>query len=55
MLKEYLRPDLVEDSKIKLILEQHADKICNVINQEIMTYEDFKKLVMVIFDKQPEN
>lgn len=55
MLKEYLRPDLVEDSKIKLILEQHADKIYNVINQEIMTYEDFKKLVMAIFDKQSEN
>jgi hypothetical protein len=52
MLREYLKPELSENSKIKSILEDHADKIFDVINQEIITYDDFKKLVKAIFDKQ---
>ena len=55
MLREYLKPELSEKSEFKSILEQHADKIFNVINQETITYEDFKKLVMAIFDRTPEN
>ena len=55
MLREYLKPELSEDSKIKSILEDHADKIFDVINQEIITYGDFKKLVKAIFDKHPED
>ena len=55
MLREYLKPELSENSKIKAMLENHADKIYNVINQEIITYEDFKKLVKAIFDKHSEN
>ena len=55
MLREYLKPELSEDSKIKSMLENHADKIYNVINQEIITYEDFKKLVKAIFNKHSEN
>lgn len=55
MLREYLKPELSEKSEIRSILEDHADKIFDVINQEIITYDDFKKLVKVIFDKAPEN
>ena len=55
MLREYLKPELSENSKIKSILEDHADKIFDVINQEIITYDDFKKLVKTIFDKQLKN
>jgi len=55
MLREYLKPELSEKSGIRSILEDHADKIFDVINQEIITYDDFKKLVKVIFDKAPEN
>lgn len=55
MLREYLKPELSEKSEIKSILEQHADKIYNVINQEIITYEDFKKLVKAIFNNHSEN
>ena len=55
MLKEYLKPELSEDSKIKSMLEDHADKIFDVINQEIITYDDFKKLIKAIFDKSPED
>ena len=55
MLREYLKPELSEKSEFKSILEQHADKIFNVINQEIITYEDFKKLVKAIFNKHSEN
>ena len=54
MLREYLKPELSEDSKIKSMLENHADKIYNVINQEIITYEDFKKLVKAIFNNRSE-
>jgi len=36
-------------------LEDHADKIFDVINQEIITYDDFKKLIKAIFDKSPED
>ena len=55
MLKEYLKPELIEDSKIKMILEQHADKILNIINQDVITYEDFKRLVKNIFNNSESN
>ena len=51
MLKEYLKPELIEDSKIKSILEKHSEKIVRIINQDVITYEDFKRLVNVIFKK----
>lgn len=44
-----------ENSKIRSIFGQHADKLFNTINQETITYEDFKKLVEAIFDRTPEN
>lgn len=50
-LKKYLKPELIEDSKIKPILEYHADRIVRIINQDVITYEDFKRLVKVIFKK----
>lgn len=55
MLREYLKPELSEKSEIKSILEQHADKIYDVINQELITYEDFKKLVKAIFDNHSKD
>ncbi len=55
MLREYLKPELSEKSGIRSILEDHADKIFDVINQEIITYDDFKKLIKAIFDKSPED
>lgn len=51
MLKEYLKPELIEDSKIKSILEKYSDRIVKIINQDVITYEDFKRLVKVIFKK----
>ena len=51
MLKEYLKPELIEDSKIKSILEKHSERIVKIINQDVITYEDFKRLVKVIFKK----
>ena len=50
-----MRPELDENPKIKTILEQHADKILTIINQEIITYEDFKKLVKAIFENSEKN
>ena len=55
MLREYLKPELNEKSVFKSTLEQYADKIFNVINQETITYEDFKKLIKTIFDKSSED
>ncbi len=55
MLREYLKPGSSEKSEIRPILEQHADKIFNVINEKTITYEDFKNLIKAIFDKAPEN
>ena len=54
MLKEYIKPELNENPKIKILLEQHADKILRIINQEVIAYEDFRKLVRSVF-KNPEN
>lgn len=54
MLREYLNPELTENPKIKMILEQHADKILNIINQDEITYDDFKQLVKNVF-KSSEN
>ena len=51
MLKEYLKPELIEDSKIKSILEKHSERIVRIINQDVITYEDFKRLVNVVFKK----
>lgn len=51
MLKEYLKQELIEDSKIKAILEKHSDRIIRIINQDEITYEDFKRLVNVVFKK----
>ena len=38
-----------------MILEQHADKILNIINQDVITYEDFKRLVKNIFNNSESN
>ena len=51
MLREYLKPELIEDQKIKSILEKHSDRIVRIINQDVITYEDFKRLVKVVFKK----
>jgi len=51
MLREYLKPELIEDQKLKPILEYHADRIIKIINQDVITYDDFKRLVKVIFKK----
>ena len=49
MLKEYMKPELNENPKIKILLEQHTDKILSIIKQEVITYEDFRKLVRSVF------
>ena len=49
MLKEYIKPELNENPKIKIVLEQHADKILSIIKQEVITYDDFRKLVRSVF------
>ena len=49
MLKEYIKPELNENPKIKVVLEQYSDKILSIINQEMISYEDFRKLVRSIF------
>ena len=51
MLREYLKPELIEDPKIKTILEKHSERIVKIINQDVITYEDFKRLVKVVFKK----
>jgi len=51
MLREYLKPELIKDPKIKSILERHSDRIVRIINQDEITYGDFKRLVNVIFKK----
>jgi len=51
MFKECLNLDLTKDPKLKLILEKHSDRIVRIINQDVITYEDFKRLVNVIFKK----
>ena len=49
MLKEYIKPELNENPKIKLILQQHSDKILRIINQEMIAYDDFRKLARSVF------
>jgi len=48
-LRALLKPELVEDPKIKPILEYHAERIIEIINQDVITYEKFKRLANVIF------
>ena len=55
MLKEYIKPELNENPRIKVVLGQHADKILNIIKQEVITYEDFRKLVRSVFKNSENN
>ena len=54
MLKEYIKPELIEDSRVKLILQQHKDEILSIISQEEICYEDFRWFVKWIVGKDTE-
>ena len=41
MLKEYIKPELIEDSRVKAIVKKYADEISSIINKEEISYEDF--------------
>lgn len=55
MLKEYIKPDLIEDSKVKSILVQYNDELLHIMNKEYMTYEDFRDLVRGMSNKDLDN
>ena len=55
MLKEYIKPDLIEDSKVKSVLAQYNDELLHIMNKEYMTYEDFKELVRGMSNKDLSN
>ena len=55
MLKEYIKPELIENSKVKSILAQYNDELLNIINSEYMTYEDFRDLVRGMWNKDLDN
>ena len=55
MLKEYIKPDLIEDSKVKSILAQYNDELLSIMNSEYMSYEDFRELVRSMSNKDLDN
>ena len=55
MLKEYIKPELIEDSKVKSILSQYNDELLSIMNCEYMTYEDFRDLVRGMSKKDLDN
>lgn len=55
MLKEYIKPELIENSKLKSILAQYNDELLSIINCEYMFYEDFRDLVRGMWNKDLDN
>lgn len=51
MLKEYIKPELIKDSKVKSILAQYNNELLNIMNSEYMTYEEFRSLVRSMSNK----
>ena len=55
MLKEYIKPELIENSNVKSILAQYNDELLGIMNCEYMTYEDFRDLVRGMSNKDLDN
>lgn len=51
MLKEYIKPELNEDSKVKAILEKYADKISYIMSKSNLSNEDFREFGNSILNK----
>lgn len=55
MLKEYIKPDLIEDSKVKSVLVQYNDELLCIMEKEYMSYEDFRDIVRGTSNKDLSN
>lgn len=42
MLKEYIKPELIENSIVKATVKKYADEISSIISKEEISYEDFR-------------